>query len=198
VAHLTFPSRVDATGAGAARLASSRSVDDPRARRRAGDRATRADATGARRAPRRLRAGRRSHAVRHGRLPPRPSREDQGGADRLGRGRGEDREGVPHHAGRGRGGRRGLYIRSGFRSHEIQQWLYQAYKEGYGNKAARPGFSNHQSGSALDIYLPDPATYDWLNKHARKFGFKRTVKGEPWHWEYTKPPKKKSRRGKHR
>jgi LAS superfamily LD-carboxypeptidase LdcB len=91
----------------------------------------------------------------------------------------------------------GLYIRSGFRSHEIQQWLYQAYKEGYGNKAARPGFSNHQSGSALDIYLPDPATLEWLNKHGRRFGFKRTVKGEPWHWEYTKPPKKKSRR-KHR
>jgi LAS superfamily LD-carboxypeptidase LdcB len=87
-----------------------------------------------------------------------------------------------------------LYIRSGFRSHENQQWLYQAWREGWGNKAARPGFSNHQSGRALDLYL-DASIFDWLERNARRFGFKRTVTGEPWHWEFTKvPAKKKARR----
>jgi len=87
-----------------------------------------------------------------------------------------------------------LYIRSGFRSHENQQWLYQAWREGWGNKAARPGYSNHQSGRALDLYL-DASTFDWLERNARRFGFKRTVTGEPWHWEFTKvPAKKKARR----
>jgi LAS superfamily LD-carboxypeptidase LdcB len=87
-----------------------------------------------------------------------------------------------------------LWIYSGFRSHERQQLLYQAWREGWGNKAARPGRSNHQSGRALDLYLGDPSTYDWLKANARKFGFKRTVRGEPWHWEYTKKPKKKKKK----
>jgi LAS superfamily LD-carboxypeptidase LdcB len=84
-----------------------------------------------------------------------------------------------------------LWIYSGFRSHERQKMLYDAWREGWGNKAARPGHSNHQSGRALDIYLGDPGIYEWLEKNAKKFGFKRTVRGEPWHWEYTKKPKKK-------
>lgn len=89
-----------------------------------------------------------------------------------------------------------LWIRSGFRDHETQRWLYQAYKEGWGNKAARPGHSNHQSGRALDLYIDDPATFAWLEANARRYGFKRTVRGEPWHWEYTKPPAKKKKRKK--
>ena len=90
-----------------------------------------------------------------------------------------------------------LWIRSGFRSMEQQRWLYAAWKAGWGNKAARPGHSNHQSGRALDLYVDDPATYGWLKQHARRFGFKETVRGEPWHWEYTKPPpKKKSKKRK--
>jgi LAS superfamily LD-carboxypeptidase LdcB len=75
-----------------------------------------------------------------------------------------------------------LYIRSGWRSNERQEWLYQAWRLGLGNKAARPGYSNHQAGRALDIYLDVP-TYEWLKKHARRYGFRRTVAGEPWHWE---------------
>jgi len=88
-----------------------------------------------------------------------------------------------------------LYIRSGFRRHENQVWLYQAWREGWGNKAARPGFSNHQSGRALDLYVGDPAIRQWLDEHARRFGFQRTVAGEPWHWEYAKrPPRRKAAR----
>ncbi len=88
-----------------------------------------------------------------------------------------------------------LGIRSGFRSMEQQMWLYAAWKAGYGNKAARPGHSNHQDGKALDLYLDTPETFAWLERHARRFGFKRTVRGEPWHWEYVKKlARKKSRR----
>jgi len=84
-----------------------------------------------------------------------------------------------------------LWIRSGFRDHETQRWLYLAWREGWGNKAARPGHSNHQSGRALDLDIQDPAVLPWLETHGKKFGFKRTVRGEPWHWEYVKKPKKK-------
>lgn len=78
-----------------------------------------------------------------------------------------------------------LVIRSGFRSHEHQEWLYRAYRAGVGNLAARPGFSNHQSGRAIDLYIDD-AIGTWLGQNARRFGFSATVKGEPWHWEYTR------------
>ena len=77
-----------------------------------------------------------------------------------------------------------LRIRSGFRSHAKQTRLYKKYRRGEGNLAARPGFSNHESGRALDIYITDYQVYDWLEHHASDFGFHRTVPGEPWHWEY--------------
>ncbi|MBA3455568.1 MAG: D-alanyl-D-alanine carboxypeptidase family protein [Deltaproteobacteria bacterium] len=76
-----------------------------------------------------------------------------------------------------------LMIYSGFRTHERQTWLYRAWRAGVGNRAARPGFSNHQSGRALDLVVHDPETLAWLDRHARRFGFRRTVPKEPWHWE---------------
>lgn len=84
-----------------------------------------------------------------------------------------------------------LYVWSGFRSMERQRELYRAWKEGWGNKAGRPGHSNHQLGKALDIYLGATGAHAWLVANAKKFGFKATVKGEPWHWEYVKKPAKK-------
>ncbi len=69
-----------------------------------------------------------------------------------------------------------LGIRSGFRSQERQRWLYQAYRSGWGNPAARPGYSNHQSGRALDLYIDDPRTLAWLGTHAKRFGFRQTVR----------------------
>lgn len=77
-----------------------------------------------------------------------------------------------------------INIRSGFRSHEKQKLLYREYVKGWGNLAARPGYSNHQNGKALDIYITDYKVYEWLKKNAAKFGFKRTVRREAWHWEY--------------
>lgn len=85
-----------------------------------------------------------------------------------------------------------LGIRSGFRSHARQQWLYRAFRAGYGNPAERPGYSSHQDGRALDLVIYDEATHAWLTAHAKRFGFRQTVREEPWHWVYT-PPRQGSR-----
>jgi LAS superfamily LD-carboxypeptidase LdcB len=87
-----------------------------------------------------------------------------------------------------------LRIRNGYRSHTKQAELYKQYKKGNGNLAARPGYSNHESGRAFDFYITDYKVYEWLTKHAATYGFHRTVPSEPWHWEYLggySPPKKK-------
>ncbi len=81
-----------------------------------------------------------------------------------------------------------LRLESGFRTLDQQRVLYRAWRGGYGNKAAVPGRSNHQSGRALDIAVSDPGVYEWLRTNAAAFGFSRTVRGEPWHWEYMKAP----------
>src|SRR5687768_11621346 len=39
-----------------------------------------------------------------------------------------------------------LQVWSGFRTHERQAELYARWRAGYGNPAAKPGYSNHQSG----------------------------------------------------
>ena len=74
-----------------------------------------------------------------------------------------------------------LSLTSGFRSYEEQDYLYGCYLSGGcngGNLAARPGYSNHQSGVAIDV-----STSSWLAANAPSFGFERTVPGEPWHYE---------------
>jgi hypothetical protein len=76
-----------------------------------------------------------------------------------------------------------LFVWSGFRDNERQTELYDRWRAGDGNLAAKPGFSNHQSGRALDLVLQVEGAFEWLEKHARRYGFKRTVPGEPWHWE---------------
>jgi len=98
-----------------------------------------------------------------------------------------------------------LWIQSGFRTRDQQAVLYRAWKKGRGNKAARPGHSNHQSGRALDIAVFSPGALAWLHNNGARFGFKRTVPSEPWHWEYVNTPRAgghhrhiaKSKRGKH-
>jgi LAS superfamily LD-carboxypeptidase LdcB len=89
-----------------------------------------------------------------------------------------------------------LRIRSGFRSHAKQKQLYKEYQRGEGHLAARPGYSNHESGRALDIYITDYRVYEWLKQHAAEYGFHRTVPGEAWHWEYLGgyEPKPKAKR----
>lgn len=77
-----------------------------------------------------------------------------------------------------------LKIRSGFRSFAKQEKLYKQYRRGQGNLAAPPGYSNHESGRALDLYVTDHKAFDWLQEHGATYGFHRTVPGEAWHWEY--------------
>jgi LAS superfamily LD-carboxypeptidase LdcB len=84
-----------------------------------------------------------------------------------------------------------LVIWSGFRSHDRQAALHARWRSGRGNLAARPGYSNHQSGRALDLQVTDPRVYAWLAAHAKRFGFKRTVRSEPWHWEYVGMPRRR-------
>jgi D-alanyl-D-alanine carboxypeptidase len=46
------------------------------------------------------------------------------------------------------------------------------------------GTSNHGRGQALDINTGPTSTktYKWMAANAAKFGFRRTVSDEPWHW----------------
>lgn len=81
-----------------------------------------------------------------------------------------------------------LSINSGFRTMEEQEYFYMCGPSGCCccndcNLAAAPGYSNHQSGHALDIATGGGA-YDWLAANAGSFGFTETVPGEPWHWEW--------------
>ncbi len=81
----------------------------------------------------------------------------------------------------------GIRINSGFRTQQEQQYLYSCYRNcncNSCNLAAAPGYSNHQSGSALDLNTSVGAVFNWLNAHGGAYGFARTVPSEPWHWEY--------------
>ena len=84
-----------------------------------------------------------------------------------------------------------LVLSSGFRTMEEQERLYAMYQAGTGNLAAKPGYSNHQNGTAVDIAVHDSFNspeYLWLALNARTYGFVNTGKNfsqpEPWHWEY--------------
>jgi hypothetical protein len=80
-----------------------------------------------------------------------------------------------------------LVVVSGFRTQSEQQYLYNCYVNcscNNCNLAAKPGYSNHQSGHALDLNTSSPGVLSWLNTHGASFGFKRTVPSEPWHWEW--------------
>jgi len=107
---------------------------------------------------------------------------------------------------------------SGFRSVEEQGrlWNAQVKKRGSEKEAARysapPGYSEHQTGYAIDIGDVDRANtrlneafaqtqaYRWLTQNASKFGFEQSfgqgnsqgVAFEPWHWRYTGDARAKS------
>ena len=79
-----------------------------------------------------------------------------------------------------------IRINSGFRTMAEQQYLYHCYVThscNSGNLAAQPGYSNHQSGHAIDINTGGGALA-WLNAHGAAHGFARTVPSETWHWEW--------------
>ena len=80
-----------------------------------------------------------------------------------------------------------IAIVSGFRTMSEQQYLYGCYQNcncNNCNLAAKPGFSNHQSGHALDLNTGAAGVLNWLNNNGPGYGFTRTVPSEDWHWEW--------------
>lgn len=97
-----------------------------------------------------------------------------------------------------------IYLSSGFRSYETQARIYGSYVDSYGKESAdtfsaRPGYSEHQTGLAIDVNTIDDSfagtpEAEWLAKHAHEYGFiirypkgKESITGykyEPWHIRY--------------
>ena len=99
-----------------------------------------------------------------------------------------------------------LYCVSAYRSYSYQSSLYQRYVNQDGSDladtySARPGYSEHQTGLAVDIntastsaHFEDTAQYRWLVENSWKYGFilrypqgKEDITGfqfEPWHYRY--------------
>lgn len=92
------------------------------------------------------------------------------------------------------GGLTGLV--SAGRTRAEQQRLYDLWKAGKGNLAARPGTSLHESGLAIDVQTGSPlqrwmahgSRYDKVTPtgttRAADYGWLRTVPIEPWHFQY--------------
>lgn len=79
-----------------------------------------------------------------------------------------------------------LHINSAWRSIEIQQSLWDRWEEKGGNRPARPGWSNHGQGTAVDINRAhdNGKTDKWLAENAGKFGFVMPMSYEPWHFQH--------------
>ncbi len=97
-----------------------------------------------------------------------------------------------------------IYLSSGFRSYETQNYLYNGYVYYYGQSmadtfSARPGHSEHQTGLAIDCNIISDAFIGtpeamWLAEHCHEYGFiirypqgKESITGykyEPWHIRY--------------
>lgn len=101
-----------------------------------------------------------------------------------------------------------LIINSSYRTFEEQKNVYDDYKNSNGTTyadsiAARPGYSEHQTGLALDIFskentttsnFKDSKAHVWLTNNAHKYGFIERYKKEfeditgfseeAWHWRY--------------
>ena len=100
-----------------------------------------------------------------------------------------------------------LIVTSSYRSYEYQENLYNSYVRKEGKEAAdtysgRPGFSEHQTGLAVDLYngkedytnFENTEEFNWMQKNAHKYGFilrfpkdKEFLTGytyESWHYRY--------------
>lgn len=97
-----------------------------------------------------------------------------------------------------------IYLSSGFRSYELQSQIYNNYVNAYGQAtadtfSARPGYSEHQTGMAIDVNIIDDSFTGtpeaiWLEAHCNEYGFilrypygKQDITGykyEPWHIRY--------------
>ena len=97
-----------------------------------------------------------------------------------------------------------LYATSGYRSYDRQKEVYDSFFD-TGDPmtafyqtlfAARPGYSEHQTGLAVDTSIDstDPDAFGWYSRNAYKYGFiirypyaKEPILGysnEPWHLRY--------------
>ena len=92
-----------------------------------------------------------------------------------------------------------IIINQGYRSYNTQVNTYKRYDDDY---AAKAGYSEHQTGLAIDVITPDSdgETFDttkefaWLQNNAHKYGFilrypkdKKYITGyeyESWHYRY--------------
>jgi len=103
-----------------------------------------------------------------------------------------------------------LILVSAFRSIQRQQELVEEKrKKNISEKEifsilARPGYSEHHTGRALDLHSPGSALLEedfentdaflWLQKNANEYGFfmsyprnnKYNIVYEPWHWYFNK------------
>ena len=98
-----------------------------------------------------------------------------------------------------------VLIRSGYRDYETQEKTYNTYLNTYGksyaeNYVAHPGFSEHQTGLALDMKAESSDVFanskesKWIYQNAYKYGFilryKKEyenitgIKYESWHFRY--------------
>ena len=104
-----------------------------------------------------------------------------------------------------------IRITTAYRGYSFQKTLYDRYVKNDGKAAAdtysaRPGYSEHQTGLAMDLggktpsgtwdlsYFDGTDAYHWMQKHAADYGFilrfpkdKVAITGyqyEPWHYRY--------------
>ncbi len=100
-----------------------------------------------------------------------------------------------------------IIVNSSYRDYQSQDEVWKYYEDIYGEEyadsiAARPGYSEHQTGLALDIvtYGANKSNFDktdefkWLAENAHKYGFilrypegKEDITGyayESWHYRY--------------
>ena len=100
-----------------------------------------------------------------------------------------------------------LIVNSSYRDYDSQKRIYEEYENKKGQKyadsvAARPNYSEHQTGLALDIFTPGAGmktfentdAFKWLSKNAYKYGFilrypkdKENITGydyEAWHYRF--------------
>ena len=100
-----------------------------------------------------------------------------------------------------------IVANSSFRTFDYQESLYNRYKANNGKEfadsyAARSGYSEHQTGLAIDVStlnstmdnFEETKEFEWLQKHAHEYGFilrypkgKEFITGynyESWHYRY--------------
>ena len=95
-----------------------------------------------------------------------------------------------------------MVVVSAYRSYVYQQWIKNRWCPD--NLCAKAGYSEHQSGLAVDLWEASTNYawknnkrlkwyYKWLNENAYKYGFHNTYQKwlkidwyeiEPWHWRY--------------